>query len=57
MSNGKWCEVENLNIQNWNGKKIKLNADNCFYESIVTTDDHKFLAVPRKESFSRPGKF
>ena len=57
MSNGEWREVENLNIQNWNGKKIKLNADNCFYESIVTTDDHKFLAIPRKESFSRPGKF
>lgn len=57
MSDGKWREVENLNIQNWNGKKIKINADNCFYEPIIVTDDHKFLAIPREKDYSRPGKF
>ena len=56
-SNGAWREVENLNIKNWQGNLVRLDAENCFEDKITVTDNHKFLAVRRKNSTTRPGTF
>lgn len=56
-SDGKWREVENLNRREWHGNLCQISADNCFEDTITTTDDHKFLVVPRKNSSARPGVF
>lgn len=47
-SDGEWRAVENLNRREWHGNLCQISADNCFEDTITTTDDHKFLVAPRK---------
>lgn len=56
-SDGEWHEVENLNRREWRGDLCQISADNCFEDTIITTDDHKFLTVRRKNRTTRPGTF
>lgn len=56
-SDGEWRTVENLNRREWHGNLCQISADNCFEDTITTTDDHKFLVVPRKNDATRPGLF
>lgn len=56
-SNGKWQEVENLNIRDWNGNLVKISGSNCFEEDITVTDNHKFLVARGNNKDSRAGKF
>lgn len=56
-SDGKWREVENLNRREWHGNLCQISADNCFEDTITTTDDHKFLVIPRRNRSIRPGTF
>lgn len=56
-SDGAWRKVENLNIRDWHGQLVKLDAENCFEDKITVTDNHKFLVVKRKNNYSRPGSF
>lgn len=56
-SDGEWRAVENLNRREWHGNLCQISADNCFEDTITTTDDHKFLVAPRKNRTARPGTF
>lgn len=56
-SDGEWRAVENLNRREWHGNLCQISAENCFEDSIVTTDDHKFLTVSREKRSKRPGTF
>ena len=52
-----WQYPLNLNIREWDGDFISIEAENCFEQKIVTTNDHKFLAVRRNKNTTRAGTF
>lgn len=52
-----WSKVENLNAHTWNGKPVRIKAQNCLEDEITVTDDHRFYCIPREKVSSRPGTF